>query len=104
MARSGDDAYWRDLESHAHRPEVQELIRQEIQQGAIRVRPTSDGSNRIVPVGRLKPKNRGDRTQPVPGGDQPIRGTGSLSSPHKPLPVRSCQWANQSPHREPGRP
>ena len=50
MARSGDDAYWRDLESHAHLPEVQELIRQEIQKGTIRVRANPDGSIRIVPV------------------------------------------------------
>jgi len=52
MARSGDDAYWRDLESHAHLPEVQEIIRQEIQKGTIRVRPNPDGSIRIVPVGQ----------------------------------------------------
>ncbi len=50
MARSGDDAYWRDLESHAHLPEVQEIIREEIQKGTIRVRPNPDGSIRIVPV------------------------------------------------------
>ena len=50
MARLGNYAYWRDLESHAHLPEVQELIRLEIQKGTIRVRPTSDGSIRIVPV------------------------------------------------------
>ena len=47
MARSGDDAYWRELESHAHLPEVQELIRQEVQKGTIRVRPNPDGSIRI---------------------------------------------------------
>ena len=50
MACSGDDAYWRDLEAHAHLPEVQELIRREIQKGTIRVRPNPDGSIRIVPV------------------------------------------------------
>src|SRR4051812_36200772 len=50
MARSGDDAYWRDLESHAHLPEVQELIRQEVQKGTTRVRANPDGSIRIVPV------------------------------------------------------
>ena len=33
MARSADEAHWRDLESHAHLPEVQERIRQEIQEG-----------------------------------------------------------------------
>jgi hypothetical protein len=51
MARSVDNAYWRDLESHAHLPEVQELIRQEVQQGTIRVRPKPGGGIRIVPVG-----------------------------------------------------
>ena len=52
MARSGDDAYWRDLESRAQLPDVQEIIRQEIQKGTIRVRPNPDGSLRIVPVRR----------------------------------------------------
>ena len=50
MARLGDDAYWRDLEAHADLPDVQELIRQEIQKGRIRVRPNPDGSIRIMPV------------------------------------------------------
>jgi hypothetical protein len=50
MTRSGDDAYWRDLESHAHLSEVQEIIRQEVQKGTIRVRPNPDGTIRIVPV------------------------------------------------------
>jgi hypothetical protein len=54
MARSGDDAYWRDLESHAHLSDVQELIRQEIQKGKIRVRPNPDGSIRIVPIRQLE--------------------------------------------------
>ena len=46
-----DLAYWRDLETDAHSPEVQELIRQEIQSGTIRVRPKPGGGIRIVPVG-----------------------------------------------------
>lgn len=50
MTRSGDEADWRDLEAQAHRPEVQELIRREIQRGTIRVRPNPDGTIRIVPV------------------------------------------------------
>jgi hypothetical protein len=50
MARSGDDADWRGLESQTHVPEVQELIRQEIQKGTIRVRPQPDGSVCIVPI------------------------------------------------------
>jgi len=51
MTQSADDAYWRDLEANAHRPEVQELIREEIQSGTIRVRPGGDGRIRIVPIG-----------------------------------------------------
>jgi hypothetical protein len=50
MTYSADEAYWRDLESNAHRPEVQELIRQEIQSGTIRVRPGREGGIRIVPM------------------------------------------------------
>jgi len=50
MTQSADLAYWRDLEANAHRPEVQELIREEIQSGTIRVRPGGDGRIRIMPV------------------------------------------------------
>ena len=45
------EARWRELESNAHLPDVQELIRQEIQSGTIRVRPKPGGGIRIVPVG-----------------------------------------------------
>jgi len=51
MTRSADEAYWRDLESNAHQPDVQELIREEIQSGTIRVRPNGEGKIRIVPIG-----------------------------------------------------
>jgi hypothetical protein len=44
------EARWRDVESNAHLPEVQEVIREEIRKGTIRVRPNPDGSIRIVPV------------------------------------------------------
>jgi len=50
MIHPTDEARWRELESNAHLPDVQELIRQEIQKGTIRVRPNPDGSIRIVPV------------------------------------------------------
>ena len=50
MTQSADDAYWRDLESNAHLPEVQELIRQEIQSGTIRVCPNGESGIRILPV------------------------------------------------------
>jgi len=50
MIHPTDEARWRDLESKAHLPEVQELIRQEVQRGTIRVRPKRDGGIRILPV------------------------------------------------------
>jgi len=50
MIHRTDEARWRELESNAHLPEVQELIRQEIQRGTIRVRPKPRGGIRIVPV------------------------------------------------------
>jgi len=69
MARPGDDAYWRDLESHAQLPEVQELIRQELQMGRIRVRANPDGSIRIMPAG--KPETREPiEMQPSPASSQ----------------------------------
>ena len=43
MIHPTDDARWRELESNAHLPEVQELIRQEILNGTIRVRPKRGG-------------------------------------------------------------
>ena len=51
MIHPTDEAYWRDLESNAHLPDMQELIRQEIQRGTIRVRPKRGGGIRILPVG-----------------------------------------------------
>ena len=51
MIHRTNEAYWRDLESSAHLPEVQELIRQEIQNGTIRVRPKPGGGIHILPVG-----------------------------------------------------
>ena len=52
---------FRDLESHADLPEVQELIRQEIRKGTIRVLPNRNGGIRIIPVGspeRKEPTGR----------------------------------------------
>ncbi len=51
MIHPTDEARWRELESKAHLPEVQELIRYEILSGTIRVRPKPGGGIRIVPVG-----------------------------------------------------
>ena len=50
MIHRTDEARWRDLASNAHLPDVQELIRQEIQNGTIRVRPKPGGGICIVPV------------------------------------------------------
>ncbi len=51
MIHQTDDAHWRELERNADLPDVQELFRQEIQRGTIRVRPMRSGGIRIVPVG-----------------------------------------------------
>ena len=51
MIHPTDEARWRELESNAHLLGVQELIRQEILNGTIRVRPKPGGGIRIVPVG-----------------------------------------------------
>ncbi len=59
MIHPTDEARWRDLESNAHLPGVQELIREEIRRGAIRVRPEPGGGIRIVPVG-INEKRRSD--------------------------------------------
>jgi hypothetical protein len=71
MIHPTDEARWRELESKAHLPEVQELIRQEIQSGTIRVRPTPRGGIRIVPVGipeREEPTE--EEAPPAPSQDE----------------------------------
>ncbi len=51
MTHPTNEVLWRELESKAHLPEVQELMREEILSGTIRVRPKPDGGIRILPVG-----------------------------------------------------
>jgi hypothetical protein len=51
MIHPTDEAGWRELESNADLLEVQEIIRQEILNGTIRVRPKPGGGIRIMPVG-----------------------------------------------------
>ncbi len=79
MTQPTHESPWRDLEAKAHLPEVQEIIRQEIQSGTIRVRPKPDGGICIVPVGvpeyeeledaeALPPPLQGEPRQP---GDWP---------------------------------
>jgi hypothetical protein len=46
--RSGSSR-WRSLQAEAHSPEAQEVIRQEIFKGTIRVVPGPDGGIRIIP-------------------------------------------------------
>ena len=58
MIHRTDDARWRELESNAHLPEVQELIRQEIQNGTIRVRPKRGVEFASCRLVCLKGKNR----------------------------------------------
>jgi hypothetical protein len=50
MPCSDEDVRWWEVESLAYLSEVQDLIREEIREGTIRVRPKPDGSIRIVPV------------------------------------------------------
>jgi hypothetical protein len=50
MIQATDEARWRDLESNAHLPEVQEIIRREILNSVIRVRPKLGGGICIVPI------------------------------------------------------
>jgi hypothetical protein len=51
MIDQRDEARWRELELNADLPDVQEVIRQEIRRGTIRVRPTQTGGILIMPVG-----------------------------------------------------
>jgi hypothetical protein len=50
MIQAADEARWRDLEANADLPEVQEIIRREILNGVIRVRPKPGGGICIVPI------------------------------------------------------
>jgi hypothetical protein len=69
MIHPTDEARWRELESNAHLPDVQELIRQEILNGTIRVRPTRGGGIRIVPV-RIPEREEPIEEEPPPTPSQ----------------------------------
>jgi hypothetical protein len=56
MAHPKVQSYWGDVEAHAHLPEVQQLIREEIRNGTVRVRTTPDGGIRVMPTGEVKSK------------------------------------------------
>jgi len=77
MIHPTDEAHWRELESNAHLPEVQELIRQEIQRGTIRVRPKRGGGIRIVPVGIP------EREEPIEVEPPPAPSQDETSPPRK---------------------
>lgn len=51
MALESAGTRWRALQAEAHLPEVQEVIRQEISKGTIRVVPGPGGGIRIIPCG-----------------------------------------------------
>jgi hypothetical protein len=53
------------IRASAHLPDVQELIRQEIQRGTIRVRPKTGGGIRIVPVG-IPENEQLEEMEPLP--------------------------------------
>ena len=80
MSHRTDEARWRDLESNAHLPDVQELIREEIQSGTIRVRPKPGGGIRILPVG-IPEREEPIEVEPPPAPSQdetsPSRTVGS---------------------------
>jgi hypothetical protein len=81
MIHPTDLAYWRDLETNAHLPEMQALIRQEILSGAIRVRPRPGGGILIMPVGM--PESDGPRVMdppppPIFRRDEPTQGSGPV--------------------------
>jgi hypothetical protein len=74
-------AYWRDLETNAHLPEMQALIREEILSGAIRVRPRPGGGILIMPVGMpesKEPKVMDLLPPPISGRDEPLQGSGPV--------------------------
>jgi hypothetical protein len=71
MVHRTNEAYFRDLESSAHLPEVQELIREEIQNGTIRVRPKPGGGIQILPVGMPEIEEPIElETPPAPSQDE----------------------------------
>src|SRR5512135_374486 len=106
MIHRTDDARWRELESNAHLPEVQELIRQEILNGTIRVRPKREGGICIVPVGMPEseePIEEEPPARPIARRDEPIQESGFQGSPRTSLIRLRCQWACQRPHGDGGR-
>ncbi len=65
MIHRSDHARWRDLEYTADLPDVQEIIRQEIRCGTIRVRPKRGGGIRILPIG-ISEKEEPIEVEPPP--------------------------------------
>jgi hypothetical protein len=71
MNRSRDDARWRKLEANADLPDVQEIIRQEIRRGTIRVRPRREGGIQIMPVGIPEAEESFEPETPLEPAEQP---------------------------------
>jgi hypothetical protein len=71
MKPQSDQTHWKMLERNAHRPEIQELVRREIQNGTIRVVPGLKGGIRIIPNDSAKqtapPARESDRESPGAG-------------------------------------
>ena len=91
MNHRTEDTRWHDLESNAHLPDVQEVIRQEIQNGTISVRPKPGGGIRIVPVGMPESEELIEaETAPAPsqGETSPPRKVARSGSPRTPLTIR----------------
>jgi hypothetical protein len=59
MRSESADPRWSDLQSKAHLPEVQAVIRREISRGMIRVVPTSGGGILIIPMANGSPVDDG---------------------------------------------
>ncbi len=55
---SASGVSWERVQSQAHRPEIQVLIRRAITAGSIRVLPGPDGSLRIIPTSGHQPDGR----------------------------------------------
>jgi len=65
MRRPTDRSYLASLEAESHRPEVQQLIREAIRKGTIRVVPVAGYPDRVKIV-RVRQEDTPARTLPMP--------------------------------------
>ena len=81
MSHRTEEARWRDLEFTADLPDVQELIREDIKSGMIRVRPKPGGGIRIVPIGiEEKEEPVADPPRPISRSADPNQESGFQGS------------------------